>query len=50
VRIGTTGVAAATGYPLEPGETLVISTTAAISGYNADAAAQNIHVLPLRTI
>lgn len=37
VRIGTSAVAAATGVPLEPGETLPYATTAAIYAYNPHA-------------
>jgi len=50
VRIGTTGVGAAGGYPLEPGESVTIATTAAIAGYNPNVAAQNVHVLPVRNV
>jgi len=50
IRVGTTAVGAAQGYPLEPGESVTIATTAAIAAYNPDAAAQNVHVLPVRNI
>jgi len=36
VRIGTVAVAAASGIPLEPGETLPVPTTAALYAYNPD--------------
>lgn len=51
VRVGTTGVGAAQGYPLEPGESVSLSTTAAIAGYNpSTTTAQNVHVLPVRHV
>lgn len=50
IRVGTTAVGAAKGYPLEPGESVTIATTAAIAAYNPDAAAQNVHVLPVRNV
>lgn len=43
VRIGNATVAAATGCPLEPGETLPIATTAAIYAWNPDAGAVTIN-------
>lgn len=51
VRVGTTGVGAATGYPLDPGESVSISSTALIAGYNpSTTTAQNVHVLPVRQV
>lgn len=51
VRVGGSGVGAAGGYPLEPGESMTIATTAIIAAYNPSATvAQNIHVLPIRNI
>lgn len=51
VRIGTTGVGAAGGYPLAPGESVTIATTAALAGYNpSTTTAQNVHVLPVRQV
>jgi hypothetical protein len=51
IRVGGAGVGAAGGYPLEPGESVSLSTTAAIWAYNPSAvAAQNIHVLPMRSV
>jgi len=42
VRIGTAGVGAATGTPLEPGQTLPLATTAAIYAYNGGGSAVTI--------
>jgi hypothetical protein len=42
VRIGTATVGAATGTPLEPGQTLPLATTAAIYAYNPGAGAVTI--------
>jgi hypothetical protein len=51
VRIGTTGVNSSQGYPLAPGESVALSTTAAIAGYNPSTTdAQNVHVLPVRDL
>jgi hypothetical protein len=36
--VGTVGVTAASGVPVEPGETLPVATTAALYAWNADAA------------
>lgn len=38
VRVGTSGVGAANGTPLEPGETLPLATTAAVYAHNPDPA------------
>jgi len=50
VRIGPAAVAAATGIPLEPGETLSIATTAAIYGYQASGGAVTINAVSVRQV
>lgn len=48
VRIGTSGVAAATGTPLEPGVSLPVSTTAAIYARNDSGGAVTISASAVR--
>lgn len=48
VRVGTSGVSAASGTPLEPGQTLPISTTAAIYAYQASGGAVTISAAAVR--
>jgi len=48
VRIGTAGVGAATGTPLEPGMTLPMSTTAAIFAYQASGGPVTISAAAVR--
>jgi hypothetical protein len=50
VRIGSSAVAAATGVPLEPGETLALATTAAIYAYNAGGSAVTINAASVRQV
>jgi hypothetical protein len=47
VRIGTTGVTAASGLELNPGETMTIDATAPVVAYNNSGAAVTLQVLPL---
>lgn len=47
VRIGTTGVTAASGIELNPGESLTFDTTAPIFAYNNSGASVTLQVLPL---
>lgn len=44
LRIGTINAGAARGTPLAPGATLILSTTAAVYGYNPGAAPQSVAV------
>ncbi len=50
VRVGTSAVAAASGVPLEPGETLPLATTAAIYAYNPDAGAVTIAAASVKDV
>lgn len=47
VRIGTTGVTAAQGIELNPGETLALAVTTPVFAYNNSGAAVTLQVLPL---
>jgi hypothetical protein len=44
LRIGTVAVAAATGFALEPGESISLATTAAVYAYNPGAGPQTVAV------
>ena len=48
VRVGGTGVGAASGIELNPGEVITISTTAPIAAYNGSGAAVTLQVLPVQ--
>lgn len=51
VRVGGTGTGAGQGYPLDPGESVSLSTTAEIAGYNpSNTTAQTVSVLPVRGV
>lgn len=47
VRIGTTGVTAASGVELNPGETITLDVDAPVVAYNNSGAAVTLQVLPL---
>jgi len=42
LRIGDSGAAAANGLPLDPGQSMTLTTTAAVYAYNPGAAAQSV--------
>ena len=44
-RIGDSGAGATDGFPLEPGDGLVITTTGAVYGYNPGAGAESVAVI-----
>lgn len=51
VRVGGSGVGATSGVLLEPGESVTLSTSDLVRGYNTHAsAAQSLNVLPLRRV
>lgn len=50
IRIGKTGVGAASGYPLEPGDAVAIAYDGAIYAYNPGATAQSVSALGIRSI
>lgn len=45
VRVGDSNAGVTRGTPLQPGDSIVLTTTAAIHVYNADAAAQSVALL-----
>jgi len=45
LRIGDSGAAAANGDPLAPGETIILTTTDAVYGYNPGGAGQDVTVI-----
>ena len=46
-RIGESAAAAARGIPLAPGQTIILTTTAAIPGHNPGAGAESVSVLEI---
>lgn len=45
VRVGKSGVGAASGIPLEPGDSVTLATTAAVHVYNTHSSAQDVCAL-----
>ena len=48
-RIGDSGANATNGHELAPGETIIISTTAAVYAYNSHTAAQSLSIVEVQT-
>lgn len=48
VRVGGTGVTAASGIEINPGEVMTLSTTAPVYAYNNSGAAVTLQVLPIQ--